>query len=263
MTCINLLSIDMLTLGELLATALNLLTTLKYSPAVPRDKTISAGIDIAHNYLSVSMIFHSLGQTIQSSNVVLIEADIAASTVPSSFSSSPSPELLLRLSGLMRKCLSISRRDFTKFSPAPWSKDSKYMKFKEELDSLYILHAGDRLLDNETIEALQRKETGAGSYVMCLAMIHTMRMLLNAVFMPIAVVPVANSENQTSVTPIDQSGESPQRQRLSMTTRKSVFFPAAAPAFWRERAATCIRSARTATMMCQSLLEQGNFLLVS
>lgn len=247
----------------ILATALNILTSLKYNPSVPTDIGILAGIDMVHNYLSVSMIFHSLGQTIQSSSAALFEADIAPGTVPSSFSGSNSSELQLRLSGLMQRCLALCRRDFTKLNPAPWSKDSKYMAFKEELDSLYILHAGDRLLDTETIEALQRKETGAGSYIMCLAMIHAMRMLLNAVFMPVAVVPVANSENQTRLTPTDQPSGSPPRQRLSLTTRKSVYFPAAPPAFRRERAATCIRSARTATMLCRSLLEQGNFLLVS
>lgn len=46
------------------------------------------------------------------------------------------------------------------------------MTLKDELDTLYILHADDRVLDAETLDDLQAQEGGAGYHVMCLSMFH-------------------------------------------------------------------------------------------
>lgn len=83
-----------------------------------------------------------------------------------------SPELLLRLLSLMRRCLSLSKKDMTRMTPAPCSTESDFIALKDELDTLCIRHADDRVLDTETLENLQTQEADAGYYVMCLSMFH-------------------------------------------------------------------------------------------
>lgn len=62
------------------------------------------------------------------------------------------------------------------------------MTLKSELDTLYILHADDRVLDTETLGNLQAQEGGAGYYVMCLCMFHASMCQLHAVLLEISPV---------------------------------------------------------------------------
>lgn len=91
------------------------------------------------------------------------------------------------------------------------------------------------------------------------------RILLDSVFMPVAVVPVPTNSNAGSSqsSPADQTATPPRPQRVGTSPRKSIYFPGAPPAFWKQRKASSVRSARAVTLMCQAIMDHGNFLLVS
>lgn len=153
------------------ATALNMLTSLRHNSDAC-DDAVRVDLDIVQVYLRTSVVFHSIGHTVQSSPIPSLEIVLTPENGPSSPAGTSSPELLLQLLALLRRCLSLSQRDMTKLSPAPWSAESKFTSLKSELDKIQVLHAGDRVLDTEALGNLQSQGAGAGCYVMCLGMIH-------------------------------------------------------------------------------------------
>lgn len=164
--------------------ALNILASLRYSSVPGHGDDSLYDIDTVHVYLRTFLVLHSIGQTVQSFQIsVLDDPSTSPEKVPSVASPS-SPELLLRLLTLMRRCLSLSQKDMTRMRPAPWSTESSFMSLKDELDTLYIFHADERVLDTETLDDLQAQEGSAGSYVMCLSMFHASRCQNSCCFFP-------------------------------------------------------------------------------
>ncbi|KAI1078996.1 hypothetical protein F5B20DRAFT_545785 [Whalleya microplaca] len=241
--------------------ALNLVTMFKYTQSTVRNDGISHGLQMAQQYLATSGILNSIGQQIQHSNLSLLQNLTPKDMLKPSLDNT-SPNLLPGLTSLLRRCLALSRKDFTQAHPAPWSNDSQFMVLKEELDRFCILHTGELTLTEDLLESLQRTDAGAGEYILWFSMLYSMRMLLNRAFMPIGVNPTGNSDVQSphgnNNTP-ESANQKSSRQPTS--PRKALFFPGAPNTFCRERVAACVRSARSVTLLCQSILGHGTFLL--
>ncbi|OTA67961.1 hypothetical protein K449DRAFT_388749, partial [Hypoxylon sp. EC38] len=145
----------------------------------------------------------------------------------------------------------------TKLMPAPWSSDSTYMSLKRETDIVHIMSSGNSVFEPEILETLQTQETGLGNYVLYMSMLYTMRMLLDAVFIPIPTISAIPAID-TAHCAADNILSIPMIHRPS-ASRKAIYFPTAPRSFWCERTASCLRSARAVTSLCQSLMEHPKF----
>lgn len=220
---------------------------------------MSNGLDIIHAYLQIALIYHTIGNQIRPTHLELIKLSRKHNDDESFLESSFSPQVLLRLSDLLQRCLDFSRKDLTKLVPAPWSRDSTYAALIQELNTVHIMYGGDSaLLDSELLEALQSREGGAGYHVVCVSMLYSIRILLDVVFIPIPIAPAMDSKHCVS----DQEENFGRAGNIS-SPRKFVFFPAAPRSFWCERLAACLRTARAVTSLCRSLMEHYDFAMVS
>lgn len=233
----------------LIATATGILSSLRHSTSC-QDDEMQNGLEIIHIYLRVALISFSIGHATQSIHIDFMGLPRSCHDEYPMVESSSVPQILLKLSGLLYRCISFSRKDLTKLMPAPWARDSSYMTLKQELDVVHIIYGGNSALETETLEMLQKQETGAGYYVLCMSMLHAMRMLLDAVFLPIPVIPAAG------YAMIDRSAAT------KAFNRKMIYFPAAPRSFWCERTASCMRSARSVTSLCESLMDHFDFAMV-
>ncbi|KAH8881867.1 hypothetical protein GQ53DRAFT_847941 [Thozetella sp. PMI_491] len=241
-----------------LTTANSILPCLKYDPMIAKDRGMMAVLDVVHVFLQVSMTLHSVGQSVQFTGVASFEAKKSVEAPWQSEGSSFRSEVLLQLSSLFRRCLILHRKHLPGMNPAPWARDSPFMALKKELDSFYIMHAGGFISDAEVVEALQQQETGAGVHILCLSILYTMRILLDAVFMPVAVIPAADP---TAPSPSDTSDDAADPAMSSPSRRRLAYFPGAPEPFWCEKTASSIRSARAITLLARSIMEQESFLL--
>ncbi|KAH8902421.1 hypothetical protein BR93DRAFT_236705 [Coniochaeta sp. PMI_546] len=232
------------------------LSSFRHDVATAQDAQLRSGLDMVASFLRVASVLHSIGQSVHSTTISSMDLSTSLEDTSLLLGASFSPGILVRLSDLMARCIAFSRKDQTKLTPAPWSRDSTYMALKKELDVLYIIHGANRAVDIETLELLQRQELGAGYYILCISMLHVMRMLLDAVFVPIPLVPITNLAHNGD----RDSTVSPTSRRLS-TPRKSMYFPAAPRVFWCERMAWCARSARAVTLLCQLIMRQPSVIL--
>ncbi|KAI0006621.1 hypothetical protein F4779DRAFT_629733 [Xylariaceae sp. FL0662B] len=236
-----------------LTTAIGILASLRHTTSVSQDDDMQNGLEIIHLYLRVALICFSIGPSMQSIHIDSMGLPRSDDDVYPIVESSSVPQILLRLSGLLHRCITFSRKNLTKLVPAPWARDSSYMALKRELDMVHILYGGNSALETETLEMLQRQEIGAGYYVLCMSMLHAMRMLLDAVFLPIPVIPAAGFEYSATDDGCSDTASG------TSCPRKSLYFPAAPRSFRCERTASCMRSARAVTSLCESLMDHFDF----
>ncbi|KAI2625596.1 hypothetical protein GGR54DRAFT_637379 [Hypoxylon sp. NC1633] len=144
-----------------LTTEISILSSLRHTISICPDDEIENGLEIIHIYLRGSLDSDHGYPMIDSASV---------------------SQILLKLSDLLHRCITFSRKDMTKLMPAPWARESPYMALKQELDVVHIIYGGNSALETETLEMLQKQETGAGYYVL-----YAMRILLDAVFLPVPV----------------------------------------------------------------------------
>ncbi|KAH6643356.1 hypothetical protein BKA67DRAFT_587476 [Truncatella angustata] len=239
-----------------LTTAINIFSALRYASSTAQDDQTTKGLNMVHAYLQIALICHSIGSRVRPTHLELIKLprgkddDLLNGT-------SFFPQVLLGLSDLIQRCVNFSQSDLTKLIPAPWSRKSTYSALKQELDTACIMYGGDSaLLDPETLDLLQSQEGGVGSYAICVSMLHSMRILLDAVFIPIPVIAMMPSEHCTADREEDAS-----RIACVSSRRTEVCFPAAPRLFWCERLASCIRSARSITSLCRSLMKYCDFIM--
>ncbi|KAI5867536.1 hypothetical protein GGS23DRAFT_182091 [Durotheca rogersii] len=205
-----------------ITTALNLVAVLKHAPGAQTDRELQ----MLHGYLATSSALNSLGQELHVSTV----------------KSRDPTDLLTRLTDLLMRCASLSRKDLTESDPAPWAEESVFMGLRREVDSLQAMHAGDLSFEDDVFEGLLRNG-GAGEYVLKLGMLYAMRMLLDRIFLPVAT---AGSESAPG--------------RGGQNSREIVWFPGPM-IFSRGRTASCVKSARSVTVLCRCVLDHGIFLL--
>lgn len=235
-----------------IATATSVLFTLRYSLSAPEDDQIFKELDTIHNYLQLSLVCHSIGNQVRPTlvNLTNIQAldDNGSSTSGRLFS----PRVLLDLANLMQQCMDFSHKDLAKLVPAPWSRNSLFATLKRRLDTVHVTYVGDSALsDPETLELLQGQEGGEGNYVLCISMIHSARIMLEAVFIPVTVQTTSPFNVQAA-----PNAEKP------ASSRRLVYFPAAPHSFCCERLAACLRSARVLTSLCRSLMQNCDFTMV-
>lgn len=236
-----------------LTTATSVLFTLRYSLSAPEDDQIFKELDTIHNYLQLSLVCHSIGNQVRPTlvNLTNIQAldDNGSSTSGRLFS----PRVLLDLANLMQQCMDFSHKDLAKLVPAPWSRNSLFATLKRRLDTVHVTYVGDSALsDPETLELLQGQEGGEGNYVLCISMIHSARIMLEAVFIPVTVQTTSPFNVQAA-----PNAEKP------ASSRRLVYFPAAPHSFCCERLAACLRSARVLTSLCRSLMQNCDFTMPS
>lgn len=163
-----------------------------------------------------------------------------------------SPRVLLDVSNLMQQCIDFSQKDLNRMVPAPWSRNSSFAALKRKLDTVHAMYVGDSALsDPETLELLQGQEGGEGNYVLCVSMLHSARIILEAAFIPVTVQ-AATSYNAQATPDADNP----------IRSRRTVDFPAAPRSFCCERLASCLRSARVLTSLCRSLMQNCDFTMV-
>lgn len=238
---------------------MSVFSTLRCTQLITEDSQTTRELDIIHLYLQTALVCHSIGNQVQPSHLTLLKVEKTDDNYESLIGISFSPQVLLRLSDLTERCVSYSRKDLTKSVPAPWSRKSTYAVLKQELDEVHIMYCGDSaLLDSETLELLQNQEGGAGYYVVGISMLHSMRILLDAAFMPIPLVSILSNE-------CCAVGEAEHNHGTARAAdhRRAAYFPGAPRSFWHERLASCLRSARAITSFCRSLLEFCDFAMVS
>lgn len=236
-----------------------MLPPLRYDPLVVNDSRVQAALDMIHIFLRVGVTLQSIGQSVKVISAASLEADRAIEDPWKSTSTSFRPEIVLKLSSLLRRCLDFSRKDLPNMSPAPWARGSSFLALKGELDVLFVTHVNGLAVDGEALRMLQHQEIGAGHHVLGLSMLYTMRILLDAVFMPVSVTPVSSSTDELT---IDDSEDAVDSVSGISTSRRMVYFPGAPQCFWCERTATSIRSARALALLARSVLEQGRLMMV-
>lgn len=209
-------------------------------------------LDTIHNYLQISLVCHAIGNQVRPTLVELTDTrfpcDYDVSTTERLFS----PRVLLDVSNLMQQCIDLSQKDLTRVVPAPCSRNSSFAALKRKLDTVHVMYVGDSALsDPETLELLRGQEGGEGNYVLCVSMLHSARIMLEAVFIPVTVQ--TTTPYSTQSTP---DADNPFR------SRRAVNFPAAPRSFCCERLASCLRSARVLTSLCRSLMQNCDFTMV-
>lgn len=236
-----------------LTTATSVLCALRYSVPATEDDPIMSQLDTIHNYLQIALVCHSIGNQTRPTLVELTGTQLPGDDDVLTTGRLFSPRVLLDVSNLMQQCIDFSQKDLNRMVPAPWSRNSSFAALKRRLDTVHAMYVGDSALsDPETLELLQGQEGGEGNYVLCVSMLHSARIMLEAVFIPVTV---------QDATPYD--AQATPHVDNPIKSRRTVDFPAAPRSFCCERLASCLRSARVLTSLCRSLMQNCDFTMPS
>jgi hypothetical protein len=157
--------------------------------------------------------------------------------------------VLLKLFDIVLRVHSLLQVDFTKQLPAPWSPTSEFTCIKRELDVLQVRFDAEISFTEEMFLHFLAEENGAGEYLMCSLTWHYCVILMNRVFLPIRVN--LGNENGLPGSPMFAS------------MIKKLNFPSGPRSFLQERATACYASANSIVRICNQVLSNDPFMLVS
>lgn len=243
------------------ATALKLATSLKCRADGALDSNLNASLNLACRYLEFAELLHITDQAMQipsfavTTTSFIDETCQAGTPVPDCPALQNKTPLFASLLALWKRVSLFSQQNIIEMVPAPWGRASEFLALKQDLDSLSMWHSGQLLFYPERLQhhtANDGNEDGnVGEYLLSLAILHGSIILLNRPFLPIGVISRAQKQSHRRRSAEDEGKDA----KIDME------FPAAPRFFLRERALSCIRSARAVTLICESILSQGLILV--